>query len=223
MHYVFMDLEMNAIAGVYKEERQICRSEVIQIGAVMLDDSLKEISSFNTLVKPAYNTRIYERYEKLTGITTEMVADAPIFEIGLKQFVEWVETIAGKEYSIYAWSDSDLKQVKSEIMLKKIAVDESIQHMFEQWNDFQQTYDRLFGVSNAISLADAIKSAGLSFEGRQHDALWDARNTAALFMLIKDDEQYKKKVKPLVDLFQPTENFGTKLGDLFHFEELPME
>ena len=40
MKYVVIDLEMNPIASVYKEERTTCKLEVIEIGAILLDDCL---------------------------------------------------------------------------------------------------------------------------------------------------------------------------------------
>lgn len=47
MNYIIVDLEMNPIAGEYKAERQICRFEIIEIGAVL--DALKPKKISNTL------------------------------------------------------------------------------------------------------------------------------------------------------------------------------
>lgn len=52
MKYVVIDLEMNPIAAVHTAEREICKLEVIEIGAVLLDEKYQEIGSFVTLVKP---------------------------------------------------------------------------------------------------------------------------------------------------------------------------
>ena len=78
MKYVVIDLEMNPIASVYMAERAICKLEVIEIGAILLDEAYQEIGSFVTLVKPYFNSRIEKRYEKLTGIKTFMVVSIPI-------------------------------------------------------------------------------------------------------------------------------------------------
>ena len=58
MKHIVVDLEMNGISKEHKEERQFWGREVIEIGAVVLDDSYNEIGSFKTLVKPQYNDRI---------------------------------------------------------------------------------------------------------------------------------------------------------------------
>lgn len=47
-----MDFEMNQIDNSHPDELKICKNEIIEIGAVKLDDTYKEIDSFKTYVKP---------------------------------------------------------------------------------------------------------------------------------------------------------------------------
>ena len=76
MKHIVVDLEMNHLARIFKEERLICSMEVIEIGAVVLDEAYSEIGSFKTFVKPQYNDAINKTCARVTGITTEMVANA---------------------------------------------------------------------------------------------------------------------------------------------------
>ena len=39
MNYIIVDFEMNPIAKEYIAEKQICRSEIIEIGAVIMDEN----------------------------------------------------------------------------------------------------------------------------------------------------------------------------------------
>ena len=66
MKHIVVDFEMNNIQQK-SEARRICTMETIEIGAVMLDDNLQEISSFRTYVKPEYNDGIAKK------ITTEIL------------------------------------------------------------------------------------------------------------------------------------------------------
>lgn len=50
MHHIFVDFEMNHIAGQYTEERTYSKMEIVEIGAVMHDEQYHEISSFQTYV-----------------------------------------------------------------------------------------------------------------------------------------------------------------------------
>lgn len=84
MKHIVVDLEMNKVG---KEYRNLgCTMETIEIGAIMLDENFQEISSFRTYVKPEYNTRITSIVRDLTGITYDMVINAPKFDEAIKMF-----------------------------------------------------------------------------------------------------------------------------------------
>ena len=121
MRYVVVDLEMNKLDNQYTEEKKICNQEIIEIGAVMLDNGHQEISRFKTYVKPQYSEKIRDVITKLTGITTKMVKDAPVFEESVKQFFGWCFSYDG-ECQVQAWSDSDLHQILAEIALKHYVI-----------------------------------------------------------------------------------------------------
>ena len=52
MRKIFVDLEMCPVPKEYKAEREVCKLETIEIGAVMLDGEGKEIASFK--VEPGW-------------------------------------------------------------------------------------------------------------------------------------------------------------------------
>lgn len=83
MKHIVVDLEMNNIRR-RSEARKICTNEIIEIGASMLDENLWEIGKFQIYVKPEYNDVIVPKISKLTGITNEMVANAPTFSVAFK-------------------------------------------------------------------------------------------------------------------------------------------
>ena len=116
MKHIVVDLEMNNVKK-NTEAKRISRMETIEIGAVMLDDNLQEIASFRTYVKPEYNDVIEKKISNLTGITDDMVANAPKFNEALKMFTNWCLG-TGDDVTIYAWSDTDYNQIKGEMILK---------------------------------------------------------------------------------------------------------
>lgn len=213
MVHVFVDYEMNEIDKAYKEQRCICKREIIEIGAVKLDESGKEIDSFTQYVKPQFG-RITDYYAELTGITNEKVAEAPHFLEAMKRFYDWV----GEEvYTIYSWSDSDSIQISKEAVLKN-ETDPRLERMLDNWVDYQVEFGRLLGIERKVGLKDAVHAIGEQFEGRQHDALWDARNTADIYRMSLDREKFNMVMKPIVDLFHPQKQVGTTLGELFGSE-----
>lgn len=215
MKYVVIDLEMNPIAGEYKEEREISRLEVIEIGAVLLDENYQEIGNFVTLVKPQYNTRIEKKYEKLTGIGTEMTESAPYFQEALNRFFDWCNDIQD-ELQIIQWSVNDFTQISKEIQLKNTLIsDKNRKYLDHAWVDFQAEYGEKLGLERDISLKDAIMYAGEDFCGHQHDALVDARNTAALLGIVRDEAKCQKALEHVIEVLKPKKSIS--LGEMFDF------
>lgn len=218
MKHIVIDLEMNVLDKRYIKEKQSCSREIIQIGAVLLDEQYQEIGYFNTLVKPQYNDRIERRIEKLTGITTEMVQNAPVFKDAIAQFFLWCHSIRDDFY-IYQWSLSDCEQITKELELKKVCLSSEDAALLQRFQDFQKEYGDKLGLSRALSLKDAVMYAGVDFSGKEHDALDDAKNTAALLRIVRIPELCKATLEKVIDAFS-TKPMGTSLGELFHFEEL---
>ena len=217
MNYIIVDFEMNPIANEYKEEKSICRSEIIEIGAVMMDHNFLVLGEFKTLVKPQYNDHIIKKYETLTGITTQMVHNAPEFTAAYEMFVNWCESYEG-DYEIYAWSDSDYNQLVSEMKLKSYAREDKMGPL-RKWFDFQKEYTGKLGLERIISLEKALNYAGIDFEGHMHDALCDAKNTAGLFAVVRDEDRCNKVLGNVIEVLKP-KSINSTLGNLFDFDAL---
>lgn len=216
MVHVFVDLEMCGADRNRKNRDETWCQEIIEIGAVKLDDSGVEQDQFRLYVKPELGS-ISEYYSNFTGITNDMVADAPHFVEAVDTFLNW----CGEDAKIYSWSPSDLIQIQREAEKKEIS-DARIDALEERWVDFQKEFGKLLGIGRKVSLKDAVNAIGAEFEGQQHDAFWDARNTAEIYRLSLDRKKFDKVMKPLVDLFKPRKKLSTSLGDLFGADLLDM-
>lgn len=212
MKHIVVDLEMNNIRR-RSEARKICTNEIIEIGASMLDENLWEIGKFQIYVKPEYNDVIVPKISKLTGITNEMVANAPTFSVAFKQFTDWCLNIKD-DVMIYAWSNTDHSQVMKEIQLKQYKLSEEEHKLMEHgWTDFQNEFDIHLGFERQISLKLALDMAGIDFNGRQHDAFDDARNTAKLLRVFKDEELFDQTLRKIEEVMKPSSLENT-LGNL---------
>lgn len=217
MKYIVVDLEMNPVAKEYKEEKQISRMEIIEIGAVIMDESFLILGEFKTLVKPMFNCEIYKKYETLTGINTQMVEGAPNFTTAYEMFVNWCESYQD-EYEVYAWSDNDYFQLVAEMEQKNYA-NETKKEILNHWHDFQKEYTKKLGLERIMSLEKALDYAGLTFEGHMHDALCDARNTAELFAIVRNEERCNVVLKTVMEALRP-KKVESSLGDMFDFGAL---
>lgn len=220
MAWVFMDLEMKPVDRQFRRQWDICRQEVIEFGAVKLGEDLTEIDSFRRLVKPVYGD-IPPRYERLTGISNQMVAEAADFGTVLAAFAAWCDDAE----TVYAWSGSDLDQLRGEVRMKDMAF--PLEEMAGKWADFQKIFTRAMGLRRELSLEQAVNIANISFAGHQHDALWDARNTAELFRIYKDEERFQAVIGPLREAVNPQKpasfTLADALGDALKGLKLPEE
>lgn len=192
-----IDLEMNKIQKKYRDNKKLS-SELIEIGAVKMDNKFNPIDRYQTYVMPAYgkmNSKIIE----LTGITDAKLVGAPNFEEAMIDFANW---IGDEEATFYSWSMSDIRQFLTEADFKGF-VNPILKRMRDNWVDFQEKYSQMLGIEKKIKLKQAVMSADYEFVGAQHTALADAVNTAEILRLSKKPEEFERVMKPVLDLFRP--------------------
>lgn len=205
MNHIVIDLEMNMIEKQYRDI-YILSSELIEIGAVKMNDTFEVTDTYQQYVSPDFG-RMDPKIIKLTGITDDKLAGAPRFSAAMDQFAAW---IGEAETQFYSWSLSDIRQFQNEAKFKQYK-GKIIRTMEENWNDFQEEYSRLLGIEKKIRLKQAVASADYVFTGAQHTALADAVNTAEILRLSKNPKEFERVMKPLLDLFRPEKKESTLL------------
>ena len=85
--------------------------------------------------------------------------------------------------------------------------------------DFQKEYTEKLGLERIMSLEKALDYAGIAFEGHMHDALCDAKNTAKLFAIVRNEERCNVVLKAVMDVLKP-KNISSTLGDMIDFGAL---
>ena len=208
MKHVVVDLEMNPVSREFREVRRKLNEEVIEIGAVRLDENFQQEAEFQCYVKPEYGP-IKKHITSLTGITQAMVADKKTYAACFQDFVDWV---GEEETKIYSWSMSDIKQLRSECRYK--LPDFDIEWLNERWVDLQQEFDDRLGLHNSLALKHALGAMDHKFEGTQHTALAYAINTSAILTLMQDDAKFKETMKPVLEILQPKDDLSSSIGDL---------
>jgi len=197
MRHIFVDFEMNPIDKRYAEPRKISKQEIIEIGAVMLDDALRQISEFRQYVKPVYGP-VQPIIRRMTRIRPSMLAGEPGFSQAMTRFLDW----CGKDFMLYTWGPNDIKCIRDEAALKSFS-DGRLEASYPRWQDFQEAFVNLVGLPHRISLKHAVGSAREDFTGRAHDALYDAQNTADLFRLSRDETTFPARAAAILAALEP--------------------
>ena len=159
MNYIILDLEWDS-AYFTKEKKFI--NQILQIGAVKLDENFNITDTFEETVKSEISKKVTGRFSKLTGITTQMMLAGVPFDTAVERYNAW----AGEDTVTMTWSDSDLYSIKEN--------EECLLHgrkfKIEKYLDLQKFVQgelRLGGYEdkNQISLSGAAELLGVKTDG----------------------------------------------------------
>ena len=99
MFYITLDLEWNQAyaqkaLAVQRQLKSRLRGEVIQIGAVKLNENMQPCGSYQIIVKPKYFKKLHRHVSELTGITQDQLdLGSPLTEAA-ESFRNGAETIS---------------------------------------------------------------------------------------------------------------------------------
>ncbi len=186
MKYIILDLEWNS-AYCVKESRFI--NEIIEIGAVMLDEQLNEIGRFQQLVRSRLNKKLSSRTKNLTHITNEDMLGGVMLEKAVKDYKEW----AGNDTLTMTWSNTDLYVIRENL---KSFLHQDRMTFIEKYADLQKFVQSRLGVTgNQISLMAAVELAGFDQKRYEaHRALGDVLACADLLRETFDREELEKYI-----------------------------
>ena len=181
MNYIVFDLEFNQ-AWYFEENKSPITSkypfEIIQIGALQLDEKLQVASTFDRLVKPEMYMSLHPYIEQITGITLESLASAKTFKEIYKEFVQFIN----KESILCTWGIADMKELLRNIEYHKL--DKSI--IPKEYINIQRYATKYLNCPKGtnVGLSSAVELLDIPLGGKFHDALNDAYYTAEIFKRI---------------------------------------
>ena len=188
MYYIIMDLEWN---NSYMKSTQKFINEIIEIGAVKLDEQLQVVDTFSELVKPVVSKKLRSRIKNLTHITNEEIGMGKPFSEVIKRFRKWV----GDDTIVMTWGDTDIRTMLTNFkcFLKKDSID-----FISQYADLQRYCQCFINMEN-------VQQAGLSYAAEclqidaekypHHRALDDSLLSAECFVKVYNKEKLNDFIK----------------------------
>lgn len=182
MNFIVVDLEWNQPlsydSSVYRQVGDRLIFEMIQIGAVKLDEHYQVVDSISIPIRPVHYVKIHPRIRRMTQLGAEELADAPEFLEAMDQFSAW----CGEDYVLLTWGCDDVSVLKQNMdffgCTVKLPPLCDIQRLFA---DVNGTRDRK-GLKVAMEMLDIQPDAERYF----HNALHDAYYTALVFAKMPD-------------------------------------
>ena len=178
MNYIVVDLEwnqaMSSKSSVFNKLPIHLRGEIIEIGAVKLNDDMSLGEEFTIDVKPVYFKRMHYKVKKLTGFDKERLAKGLSFPDAMESFRAW----CGDDVTFLTWGCDDRGIMEQNIIIHDLDWD-----WIAGWVNLQLIYNlQTGGDKNQKSLASAMEHFQIEQTRVAHDALGDAYNTALVWL-----------------------------------------
>ncbi len=173
MNYIILDMEWNQPMNPKMIVRNpiTFHAEVVQIGAVKLDDSFNEVDTFTAYISPKFYKKMHRKVQSLTKITSELLKVGNPFPHVYDSFTKW----CGEEYIFLTWGPDDIQVLKDNLIVHSI----DLSTLPASYN-LQLIFDRQITKENRqISLARALEIVEET-GAEAHNALGDAKSTALI-------------------------------------------
>lgn len=191
MNFIIFDLEWNN-AYNYKIKRGM--NEIIEIGAVKLNDDLEIVDTFKQLIKPQLSKKLGSRFKNLTHITIEEINESGIaFDVAFDEFSKW----CGKGDNLFlSWSTSDLYTLVANFKYFENTVYVDFMTKYVDAQKYCMSFIESSDSSNQISLSHCAQAFEIDTDCTKfHRALEDCMVTAYCFKKVYDKNKINDYVQ----------------------------
>ena len=171
MKYIILDLE----ATCWKEKSKEQKNEIIEIGAVCINDKQEVVSEFNEFVRPIINPALSDFCKELTSISQTDIDKADTFEIVIERFKSWINI--HEDYLLCSWGFYDKSQFISDCNIHKLDTIWLNKHI-----SLKHQHADIKILNRPIGMSGALKMEGIQLLGIHHRGIDDARNISKLFL-----------------------------------------
>jgi inhibitor of KinA sporulation pathway (predicted exonuclease) len=174
MNYIVLDLEWNQSNTGEEPEVKEIPFEIIDIGAIKLNQNRSMVGEFNQLVKPT----VYRHMHKITGrlihLHMQDLQKGRPFQEVMQEFIDW----CGQDYIFCTWGSMDLYELQRNMQYYQM---EPLSHAPIRFLDVQKLFSIAYEDSKSRrSLEYAIDYLKIEKDIPFHRAFSDAYYTARI-------------------------------------------
>lgn len=111
MNYIVLDLEWNQSSTGREPEVRYLPFEIVEIGAVKLNEDKQMVSEFSELIRPQVYHQMHRITSKLIHLQMEELQSGDLFQTVYKRFHEW----CGEDVIYCSWGPLDLTELQRNI------------------------------------------------------------------------------------------------------------
>lgn len=174
MNYIVLDLEWNQCPTGKANEDKRLPFEIIEIGAVRLDESHKIIDRFCEIVKPQVYKKLHFRTKEVVALRAIDFESARTFPEIIQDFLTW----CGKNPAFCTWGPADLTELQRNLTYYDIPLSFPFPLLYY---DIQKIFSIVYeDRKSRRSLEYAVDFLRITKDIPFHDALSDAGYTALI-------------------------------------------
>lgn len=185
MNYIVFDLEWNQSPKGKEGAIDHLPFEIIEIGAIKLDENRNPIGEFQQLVSPSVYSQIHYKISEVTHLDMKTLQREGVpFSEAISRFLAW----CGKDFWFVTWGSMDL----TELQRNMVYFGEEIPFpMPLLYYDLQKLYSLEYhGGDEKVSLDQAVEEMGIPVDEEKpfHHALDDAFYTGQIMAKMGFDQ-----------------------------------
>lgn len=196
-----MDLEWNT---AYSRKHSSFFNEVIEIGAVKLDECFNVVDTMSAIIKPQIGKKLRGKVKTLTHITNEDISTGEVYPRVIRDFSKWL----GEKKSVFlTWGDGDVRVLSKN---HEYFCDTKILDFVYAYADVQKYCQSFLNCDSGqqIGLSAACEQFGINPDDfSHHRALDDSLMTVACVKKVFDTEKLSKYIHKCDSKFYERMNF----------------
>ncbi len=195
MNYIALDLEFNQpydfVNNCKSTPVEGCQFEIIQIGAVKMDNELNIVGSFNMFIKPVIYPALHPFVVKVTGFRERDFIDAVTFAEAYEAFRDF---LGAEKFVFCLWGAGDLNIFFNNIKYYNL----NPRFLYAKYVNVQQGASMRLKLPHGmmIGLQKAVQLLNLETDEHFHNAFNDAVYTAQIFKIVNDNKMQINVFKP---------------------------
>ncbi len=177
MNYIVFDLEWNQSPRGKEGTIDHFPFEIIEIGAVKLNEDREQIGEFQQLISPTVYTQIHYKISEVTHMDMDTLRKEGVsFKIAMERFLQW----CGKDYQFVTWGSMDLTELQRNMVYYGLEIPFSMPLLYY---DLQKLYSIQYNDGKEkLSLDQAVENLKIPIDEQKpfHHALDDAFYTGQI-------------------------------------------
>lgn len=184
MNYIVLDLEWNQAADLKTKLESELLFEIIEIGAVKLNNERIQMDTFHELIKPQVFHTMNEVTGELVQISMNELENCRTFTAVVDDFLKW----CGEDYIFCTWGNLDLLELQRNMDYYNMnPISKSVMKYFDAQKLFSIAFE---DKKSRRSLEYAVDFLNIQKDISFHRADADAYYTAKVLSMINDESVF---------------------------------